>query len=258
MLTKSCDTDPNKQIGSLIEIGFMAWRGGSPTRLVITDDGYVLYIKYPYSDLNIAPKSMEWCFPEGNMDKYIQEHPENVLVRGCTDLVDNIKKFAFLNNDQTVKQSIKDIPEDLEVRSGADGTSAYISILNENYLTHGWFLLSIIDFTILREDNKEKLSSYTLEELDAKCKAPLSGIILVADILLNIARAIMQTKISKKYIHNKQSVKLIKKQICFEIFHDTIIFKNPAIKKFLKKSDPNKTYFEWLSWLKEKYYPDNK
>ncbi len=253
MFVKSDDKDKSIVVGSLVEIGEIPMNTSceyNETRLVITNDGYVIFIDKDKLDIpnqSTLPQTL-------NMDKYIKNNPNYVLVKSCSSLVDNIKKFAFSREDDSIEDALYHTPETIAIL--ADGYKYNYLFLGQ-YFVQGRQLGGAITSAInscLRPEIKNSISKMTFEEIkNHNPKTPYC--ILLGDILLNICRAICQTRLYKAHIRDTSDSKSTKWTTCTKIINSSL-WNEKEIQKFLKNKNPKETFFNFMPWFKDKYYFD--
>ena len=252
MLTKSKDGDNSQQVGTIFEYGGINYRGPRASRLVITNDGYVVYINHPDA-FNLYSTN----FPTGTLDQYMKDHPENVLVRNNLELVENIIKFAFQDIGSTskfqIKRTLKDIPNEINSK-GCGSSIELISFLGDKYTIKGYLLKSTLNM-LLTGTSFPKLKNWPLEKIQ-KMSPNIPGYILIADTLLNVYRAIVHTNITQDQIPEKLTPEKLKAVIGSKLFMGYDTLEKTSIQEFLKSDDRRETYFNFIPWFTEKYYMD--
>ena len=251
--SKEEDKDPDSitkygKVGTLVEVGEKwIWRSTTFNRLVITQDGYVVYLKETYP---VDGDSLELFreFPDKDIDKYIKKNPEQVLVRHNVDLAENIITFAF-HSDKTqydhFRESVISIPQVMSF-AGCDGGINVISFMDDKVRTRGRFLTHNIQY-ILRDGITDKCEDPSILNLY------VSGLVSLADTFINISRAVMQTDIKKDQVPQNLTVDQAKERICYKLLGSPLK-ETQSVKNFLLNDNPKVTYFSNIEWFKNKYY----
>lgn len=251
--SKEDDNDINSitnwgKVGTLVEVGSKwIWRSTTFNRLVITQDGYVVYLKETYP---VDGDSLELFreFPDKDIDKYIKKNPEQVLVRHCVDLAKNIITFAF-HSDKTqydcLRESVISIPQVMSF-AGCDGSTDVISFMDDNIRTRGRFLTHHIQY-LFRDGIADKCEDHSILDLN------VCGLVSLADTFINISRAVMQTDIKKEQVPQNLTVEQAKERICYKLLGSPLK-ETQSVKDFLLNDNPKVTYFSGIEWFKNKYY----
>jgi hypothetical protein len=236
------------KVGTLVEVGEnWIWRSTTFNRLVITQDGYVVYLKETYP---VDGDSLELFrkFPDKDIDKYIKKNPEQVLVRHNVNLAENIITFAF-HSDKTqydhFRESVISIPQVMSC-AGCDGSNGVISFMDDTIRTHGKFLIHNIQY-LFRGDIADKCEDPSILNLYVK------GLVKLADTFINISRAVMQTDIKKDQVPQNLTVDQAKERICYKLLGSSLK-EAQSVKNFLLNDNPKVTYFNNIEWFKNKYY----
>ena len=251
--SKEEDKDPDSitnygKVGTLVEVGEKwIWRSTTFNRLVITQDGYVVYLKETYP---VDGDSLELFreFPDKDIDKYIKKNPEQVLVRHNVDLAKNIITFAF-HSDKTqyncFRESVISIPQVMSF-AGCDGGTQVVSFLDDNVRTRGRFLTTNTQY-MFNDDIADKCEDPSILNLY------VSGLVKLADTFINISRAVMQTDIKKDQVPQNLTVEQAKERICYKLL-GRHLKETQSVKDFLLNDNPKVTYFSDMEWFKNKYY----
>ena len=98
-------------VGTLFEMGaYWIWRSSSVHRLVITQDGYVVILKEFIGQNNLG---LTGPFPDINIDDYIKDNPDRVLVRKCESLAYNVGGALFTSKYPSHYKGIKPLKYDI-------------------------------------------------------------------------------------------------------------------------------------------------
>lgn len=234
MITKSSATNKST-ISSLIEYCSITVRGCNTPRIVIMNDGYVVDCS-PKKGYNFLYDK----YACGNIDKYLKEYPDRIIIKDCESLVSNIKKYTF--NIVTPKP-LDDLSNftDASVR-GCDGSYQFISLFDNKYTIQGYLLESSI--STLLSLSREKLLKLDQRYYDH---------VRIADTMLNIARGVYQTKLNTDCLSVGISEEYTKKFILSELLGMSVI-ENSNIVSFLNNTTPTTSYFAGLNWFDNKYY----
>jgi hypothetical protein len=270
VIYKSIEDEDKNKIYSVTKYGYVCtlfefgaywiWRSSAVNRLVITQDGYVVYLKShigPSDNLNLHE-----AFPDTNIDDYIKNNPDKVLVRKCSKLADNILDLALCIDKHKhisrpdyrgIRPSLVRIPQIMGFE-GCDGGFISASFCDDNIRTRGRsFQLRCHHIARSGVKNFDKLNKAFI--VDSLEDSTIISYLVLADTLINITKAVMITDIKEDQIPEGRTVDDIKNEICVRLLGREMLDEQD-VKEYISNPTSGKTYYDWIPPYKGLYYPD--